>query len=486
MAFNNTIAFEVDAATGNSVNGGGFDNTSGTPGTNYAWGAGQTVISYTDLATVGVSAIVTSVGRAFIAADVGNVLNITSGTNFTSGRYQIASVSAGAATLDRNCTTGVGASGNAKLGGSLATIQQGINAAFISAGAVESCAVWVKKGAYTSTLALTTSGSVGTANFNFRILGYNSSHNDNPTPQSGNQPTFAVGSGAGVNGLDESSSCGYRIGYITFLGAVTSGTAGVIGINSTSAYITVFACKVSGFSSHGMKGTGQQTMFAMSEAVSNGGVGIYCTNYGKIICNWSHKNTSHGIQMDSTVAGCVGNLVTNNGARGIDLGDPYGANCSGNTIYGSGTDGIRLGPNSYDLVLGNICFNNIIAKSGGWGITNAGIVPSNQTTVGTLDYNAYYSNTAGNLQNGVALNTHDVAISINPFNSSDANLASETSPDWGLNNTASAGASLRAAGFPGNFADLTTTTGYKDIGAVQHQDSGGGGTTIIQTWIMGG
>lgn len=46
------------------------------------------------------------------------------------------------------------------------------------------------------------------------------------------------------------------------------------------------------------------------------------------------------------------------------------------------------------------------------------------------------------------------------------------SADFSLDNTTSEGAACRAAGFPGVFYG-PSTTGYLDIGAVQHQDSGG-------------
>lgn len=73
-------------------------------------------IAYTDLTTTGAVAIVHSVARPFIAGDVGTVLGIASGTNFTPGVYVVQSVTTGAATLDRTCATGVGASGVGTLG----------------------------------------------------------------------------------------------------------------------------------------------------------------------------------------------------------------------------------------------------------------------------------------------------------------------------------------------------------------------------------
>ena len=58
-------------------------------------------------ATVGnsVAPLVTSVTHNFTADEVGNFVNITAGTNWTTGLYEIRSVAANAATLDRACAT---------------------------------------------------------------------------------------------------------------------------------------------------------------------------------------------------------------------------------------------------------------------------------------------------------------------------------------------------------------------------------------------
>lgn len=80
--------------------------------------------------------------------------------------------------------------------------------------------------------------------------------------------------------------------------------------------------------------------------------------------------------------------------------------------------------------------------------------------------NAYGSNTGGNFTNFSA-GVGDVSLSGNPFTNAG-------SGDFSLDNTPDEGADCRAAGFPGVFAGGLTTS-YSDIGAVQHQDTGGGG-----------
>lgn len=476
-AFLQPIAFEVDAATGNDTNGGGFDAVSGVPGTNYAWGAGQTTIAYTDLTTTGAVAILHSVARPFIAADVGNVVNIVSGTNFTAGRYQIISVSAGAATVDRNCATGVGATGTGTLGGSLLTIQAGINAAFINAGAVDSSRVYVKKGAYTGTVALTTSGSVSTSLYRDLISGYFTTHDDLPSISSGNQPTYSVGSGAGVNGINVSTS-GVHLENITFIGTATSGTRGVVGLNWTGQYGSMTNVKVTGFSSIGVAISVGQVSFTNGEITGTSGNGINLATGNLVANSWIHKNTLAGIAAGNYSNTIYGNIISNNTTDGVQV--TAAAFIFGNTIYGN-RDGIATTGSIFDPNIAVFWQNNVITNNSRYGINVTTTVPA-PTQYPTINYNAFYSNTTANY-NGITAGVGDVAISVNPFNSSTANLTAETAPDWGLNSTASAGASLRAVGFPGNLSALTTTTGFRDIGPFQHQDSGtggggGGGTAV--------
>lgn len=482
MAFNQRIAFEVDSATGNNNNGGGFDDTSGVPGTNYAWGAGQTTIAYTDIVVGVTTTNVSSVTRPFIAADVGNVFKgITQTGSATLGRFQILSVTAGVAALDRSAGTSAGVFTSAVLGGSLLTIQEGINAAFINAGAIADCRVYVKKATYAATIALITAGSVSASGYRQRIIGYNITHGDDPTPQSGNQPIYAVGSGAGVKGISITTS-GFSIENITIDGTASGGTQGTQGITTASGnFLTIYNVKIKNFSGEALLANAPPTgggSLSYSEITGCGGTnGVIVPGAAgfNILYNWIHKNTKTAIYNPGALSiAIVGNLITNNSGASTDgILFSYGDFIAENTIYGNGRDGIRGTGNIYDTSIGIVITNNIIAKNGGFGI-NSPTSPAAPLANSRLNYNAYYSNTSGNYGN-LAAGNNDVQISTNPFNSSDANLASETSPDWGLNNTSGAGLSLRALAGPANPPGLINTTSYRDIGFPQHQDSGGGG-----------
>lgn len=94
MALSPTTILEVESGGSDTANGGAFD-------------FGQTAGMFTDLAATlatGAAPVVTSASYAFVAGDVNKWIFIAIGTNWTPGWYQIASVSAGAATV--NATIG--------------------------------------------------------------------------------------------------------------------------------------------------------------------------------------------------------------------------------------------------------------------------------------------------------------------------------------------------------------------------------------------
>lgn len=122
MAFKNSVVWEVRSATGSNTNGGGFDPVSGSPGTDYSQQTSPQ-IAFTDLVIDGTTNTkITSVANPFTSAHVGNIINITSGTNFTVQRVQILSVSGVIATCDKAVGTTSSTGGHGNLGGALATL----------------------------------------------------------------------------------------------------------------------------------------------------------------------------------------------------------------------------------------------------------------------------------------------------------------------------------------------------------------------------
>lgn len=185
MALAAGIAWEVrstSTATAGNMSGGGF--TAGASGTDYSQ-QNSPQYALTGGTSAGAGAVIL---HASAAADmVGNVLYLVSGTNATAGWYEITAVSAGVSiTVDRNCTTGAGASIVFNVGGAIA-LGTTLDSDFFGA-VVAGNTVHIKAATYTLGEAVA-AGNNGSKTSVIRLIGYNSSRGDTPT-LAANRPTI--------------------------------------------------------------------------------------------------------------------------------------------------------------------------------------------------------------------------------------------------------------------------------------------------------
>jgi len=449
LALSANTVFEV-RTTGSDSNGGGF--VTGASGTDYSQ---QDAAQYalTGLTTAAANAIILTASAA--AVMVGNLINITGGTNFTTGIYQITAVSVGVSiTVDRNCTTAAGAAGTANVGGALLTV--GAATAIIVEGSI----TWVKTGTYSISAGITFANSFGTGYQQAtRLVGYGTTRGDTGRPtiqaSAGSFTLLTVGSGKDgasienliLDGNSQTSAIGLNVnaGSVVVTGCKIMGCPGGGILTASSFYGNIQQCEVTTCGTAGI-------------SVAGPPIGI------QILNNYIHDNTAVGVTFASgaTIQVVVGNVIANNtgaSSDGLSVAVFYVNFIHGNVFYGNGRDGIRL-TNQYPA---RECVqNNIFVSNGGYGI-NSSSAPT-KTYSAAIAYNAFYNNTSG-ARNNIATGVGDVTLTSDPF-------VASGSGNFALNNTAGAGAACRAAGFPGAFPG-GTTTGYADIGAVQHQDSGG-------------
>lgn len=130
-------------------------------------------------------------------------------------------------------------------------------------------------------------------------------------------------------------------------------------------------------------------------------------------------------------------------------------------IRGCGSDGVYLGHGTSGPGFAFLCENSIIYGNGGYGFNAAASSHSNHL----LRKCAFRSNTSGNY-NSTYFSNHlnEITLTADPHNNAAAY-------DFSLNTAGADYASLKAAGFSGDYGGV----GYLDIGGVQHQDAGGGG-----------
>lgn len=448
MAIVATTEWDV-RTTGSDSNGGGFNPAAS--GTDFSQqDAAQ--IAFTDLVIGGTNTQLTSVLNPFTSAHVGNVINITSGTGFTVGRYQVSSVASGVATMDRAVGTASSTGGHGNLGGGLLTVQTAIGI-LAAAGAV----IHAKSGTYTFTsLQNWRVGFVG----GYALVGYQTTHYDN-----GLKPLFTTSTNS-IN-LVNIGNLACTISNCSFSNTATTRGSGVVFVGASSNPSWTFVnCVFDGFT-NALDGRTQNavvaincvrceikncTVGAIAQTVANGNI--------RVIDSYIHDNTGYGI-LDS-IGGFVavfGSMIVNNTLQGISITTTAADVIAiRSTIANNGSDGIASTLALNSLILSS----SIFYGNGGWGVN----VPSPKQPAMIGRSNAYGANTSGD-RNNVSAGTSDVSLSVDPFTSS-------AGRNYSLNSTAGGGAACEGEGYPGTFPGAVSV-GHLDIGAVQ--TAGVGGTT---------
>ena len=447
MSLSASTVWEV-RTTGSDTAGGGF--VTGASGTDWSQ---QDSIKYalTSLTTAAANAIILTSSAS--SDMVGNIIQITSGTNFTTGFYQILSVSVGVSiTVDRNCTTAVGASGVANIGGALLTVNQAIVNM-----TVNGMIVYIKNGSYTRTSTMTLNGTGGLP---YTVIGYTSSRTDN------GQVTITTASN--ITLVTYSGGNTWIFNNIIF--SSTAGTAGY-GFDQTNSSYTItlifINCLFNGLKDaiHAGGGVGFGPLYMENcEIKSCTNVGIECGGNNTIVIlidSFLHGSTSDGILEASQALTLymLRSIIYSNSGKGVNCSsnNSHQIFCYDSAIASNTSDGISFG-NSGVVVRGLFLHNTIIQSNGGWGL--------NINTTGGLQFqsvrnNAFRNNTSGNYTS-VVTSTGEITLTADPFTAAG-------SSNFILNTNAGGGYLCKAAGFPGVLQ--TGGTGYVDVGPLQHLDS---------------
>ncbi len=174
MAFSALTLWEFQTG-GNNANGGGFYDAD--PGTSVDLALANTPVAFTDLIIDAVdNTKITSVLRPFVAADAGNILNVTGGVNFTVQRVQITAVDgSNIATCDKAVGTTGSIAGTGNMGGALAIPLD----AFLELS-IAGNTWYMKSGTYALTESLVPAID-GTAAAPIKFYGYKTTRGDNPS-----------------------------------------------------------------------------------------------------------------------------------------------------------------------------------------------------------------------------------------------------------------------------------------------------------------
>lgn len=461
MALNSAQQWWV-RSDGAETNGGGFDATVSGAGTNYSDQASPQ-LSITDLATTGASASVISALSTFTSAMVGNVIRIASGINFTAGYYVIVTFTdATHVTLDRVCSTGVGASGVAKVGGAHASLVNYSNGG--SGIASPAIGTPIAPGHIINMRGVGTSDPTGTVQYD-----YSSGYWTFPNGDATNGPIKVLG----YNGKPFIGTSPLLI-YSTILWSFKNISVKVL---------------ASTYASHGFTGDTQYHVSFIDSYMDGNGADVTGVFTVGEVLNSRFKNT--GTIGSTSTYGAVGSGNANFGvtvigctfkgwrSHGVYLYKPLGATILFNVFISCMMDGIYHDSNSGvipNVIFGNTIYNcrdgisingalglstvtiinNILSNNTGYGINaNFGSLAANDSLKArTINYNNFYLNTSG-ARNKISAGVNDTAL--------DPQFRAVGADDF------SVGTNMKAIGFPGAFP-LSGSTSYTDLGAVQRQE----------------
>lgn len=450
MALAAATVWEVRTAGSDTLCSGGY--VTGSAGTDYSQ---QNAAQYTgtDLVLV-TSTTISSATHNFVTADVGNLIQITAGTNFTTGFYQIVSVAANVGTIDRSGGTSGSTGGTFAVGGALKS------PALACSPAVTENTIWVKSGTYTisSTTSNIALGRLTPGN-QVMVRGYQTTRGDDAA-----RPVLQA-SGIATTTLVTMSNFWVNLWNIEVDGAGLTAIKGfdLSGVENRTYYCVARNCTNNGFN---RAGSGSAVVRCLAAACTtqyafSGSRFFYC-------------------QADACTAG--GFTITNSGGEALTLVGCIASNITGIGFTGGAASG-ALSCTAYACSSAGFSFT---ANPAGITLINC-ISYGNATygfetgTAGVINFYQQWNCAAGNNttanRRGTPPTVNDtsfITLTADPFvNAAGGNFA--------LNNTAGGGAALRAAGIPGASVNGSTTS-YLDVGAAQHQEpasSSGSGPNII-------
>lgn len=474
MAIATTVDWEV-CTDGDDTNGGGFNasraGATKTAGDNYTYGASKTVIAFTDLSIYSTTANnIHSAGRDFVAADLGHILHINSGTGWNVGFYEITTVTGSGATNRAvvtgatNITTSVSpaGAGSGKMGGALASV------GMAGGGMIGYNKLWVKNGTYsiasatpnisTGTLAL----KAGSYTRLSAVEGYADTRGDRGTP-----PVLEL-----AGGVTSATIVYLQNVYNTAVNLTVDakGEAGSTGVYAASFPALVERIWAKNCTSYGIRitgGTGTTALLCRASGCSGTAAILAGAGSHSIGCE-TYDNTCSGFVMVSTARATDCLSYRNRGSASVHgfvvLG--YLHRC---TAYYNEGSGVSIGSGTEVSVAQNcVAISNGVEGFGTSAVMNSAMLLNC----------AGFDNGSGDYNNTNLLAQHVQGfrvLTVNPFVS--VATAGGGAANFALNNASGGGKACRAAGYPGSYPSGTTSC-YGDIGAAQHLDQG------IQTIIV--
>jgi len=449
--------------TGNDTNGGAFDSTLTSAGTDLSifdnknaagcssCQSASVNISVTDGVTNG-TATITSATANFSALLIGNSIYVTGGTGAVAARrYEVTAVgSSTSITVDSSSGLTAGTGVTINIGGALLT--PGAPVALL--GSSSQNTVWIQAGTYT---LATTVALVGNSK---HYHGYQTTRGD----QTGTRPLITTATNS-TNLFSTSGAGGQSFSWTNLSFSNTASTR-AFALSSGGGFWYVVDCKFDGFTTAiSAAASALGSLHIDFTEVQNSTVGgiVYRTGTDQIIVtnSYIHNNTGIGIAYNSSGGAILlNNIIVDNTGDGFNTAQPTDVVLLiGNTFANNGGDGAEI--NTDDAAFMTIS-KNIFWGNTGFGLTKA-TVGTNKTPGQALYFNQNaYGGNGTDVPNYIGSGNNPITILVSPFKSA---------TDYSLNGAPTGGALLKSipTTIPGS-----TGINFVDLGAIQ----GIGGSTI--------
>ncbi len=449
MALSATQVWEV-RATGNDANGGAYNSAkTGVAGSlDYSQqDSPQVTIDNSAIVctTPGASSNVLTFTSGYTptAADVGNVVNVTAGTNVNAGRYEITAYTSTTWTLTgaANLTTagGAGSAIAGRMGGALAS-----PGAAAGAGIVAGNVVYIK---YNATPYAIGSGTANTSGnrpapaAQSSWIGYVAARGD--VALWGTMPSLQA---TGISyAIFTVAANDIAVEGLEFDGNSKSGVSGMTA--SGALRLRGWNCRAKNCTtSYGFGSTGVGVLH-YCESINNS-VGFYLSASFRRCVSRSNASDGFRVATTATFTECV---AYSNGGDGFGNGfSVIASRCAAIANTGAG----------FNLDNALCVADSCIA----YGNTGIGFACATTARPDVKVFNsAAGANTGGNISANLSAANAPFVLTIDPF-------VNRAGLNFALNSTAGGGALLRGTGtgaYPGGF-----TTSFSDVGPAQHQDAG--------------
>lgn len=463
-------------STATGTNSGGFDPVIGASGTNRA-DADTSHVNGTNLTVDGAdNTLVVPDGHTPVAADVGNVVVVTAGAGFTLAYYTIIGQDGTNWDLDRSPAATSTSGGTWSMGGAFAdgqplkldntapTITSPLAAGHTinvrGAGTDDPSGVdyqasngWVQPASGTNDLPIT-------------MIGYNG------------RPHWKSGNGLLWYNND--------FWYFENLKITAGGTSyGYVGVINTGAEFHNMRFDQNGqdCAAFGRVVRATDCYFGNSGVTTAGTAGSTTMVYGPTGYNVLFEGCVYEDQRTTCISAPTDSMLSirnnifincRNTTATISISETtiFRNRVVGNTFDGCQGSSIR----TTSAFLSTQIFNNLFTRQAKYAVDVASATLDDRNLI---DYNGFGAGTMGQTSgqySGYAGGNNDVTLgsNVDPF-------VDKASGDYALDDTN--GSALKAAGFPGAFRGIATTS-YVDIGAAQRLEAGGGATRLINGGLI--